>query len=86
MLHKIRQAMARKDQDYRLEGTIIIIDDAFFGSQTKNKKRGRRTKKTIVLVAINIDAETQAPLFTKMSVIENMKIALSIWLNYIRLY
>jgi hypothetical protein len=28
VLHKMRQAIARKDQDYRLEGTIII-DDAF---------------------------------------------------------
>jgi transposase-like protein len=72
LLHKIRRAMADKDQEYVLEGTVIV-DDAYFGSPTKDKKRGRGTEKILVLVAVSIDEKSESPLFSKMSVIENMK-------------
>jgi hypothetical protein len=58
MFKKIREAMANKDREYSLTGTIIV-DDAFFGSPTEGKKRGRGTEK--------------APFFVKMRFIENMK-------------
>lgn len=40
LLQKIRIAMSSKDQDYVLNG-VIVLDDAFFGGITKDKKRGR---------------------------------------------
>jgi len=72
MFHKIRQAMARKDEDYILEGTVIV-DDAFFGGVVEDKKRGRGTEKANVLVAISLTKNLENPLFAKMKVIENMK-------------
>lgn len=70
LLHKIRHAMAVKDQDYILQG-LIVIDDAFFGGVVEGKKRGRGTEKTKVLVAVSLVNEK--PQFAKISVIENMK-------------
>jgi hypothetical protein len=72
MLKKIREAMANKDRKYSLTGTIIV-DDAFLGSSTKGKKRGRGTEKTSVLVAVSLAEGQETPLFVKMRVIENMK-------------
>jgi hypothetical protein len=72
MHRKIQAAMANKDQKYRLQGTIVV-DDAFFGSPTEGKKRGRGTEKTPVLVAVSLSEEQESPLFVKMCIIENMK-------------
>lgn len=70
VLHKIRQAMAAKDQEYTLQG-LIVVDDALFGGVVEGKKRGRGTEKVPVLVAISLVDEK--PQYAKMSVIENMK-------------
>ncbi len=72
MFHKIRQAMAARDEYYTLEGTVIV-DDAFFGSVVEDKKRGHGTEKANVLVAISLTEDQEHPLFAKMKVIENMK-------------
>jgi transposase-like protein len=72
VFHKIRQAMANKETDYILEGTVIV-DDAFFGGVVENKKRGRGTEKANVLVAISLTKDEDNPLFAKMTVLENMK-------------
>jgi hypothetical protein len=64
--------MANKDREYSLTGTIIV-DDAFFGSPTEGKKRGRGTEKTPVLVAVSLAEGQETPLFVKIRVIENMK-------------
>lgn len=71
MLQKIRQALGKKDQDYSLEGTIVV-DDAFFGGVVEGKKRGRGTDKANVLVAVSL-SEKNDPLFAKMALVENMK-------------
>ena len=71
MLQKIREAMATKDEEYILKGTVIV-DDAFFGGVVEGKKRGRGTEKANVLVAISLN-KNYDPLFAKMTVVENMK-------------
>jgi transposase-like protein len=71
LLQKIRTAMAEKDKDYILDG-IIMVDDAFFGSKTKGKKRGRGTEKQNVLVSVSITKDSK-PRFAKMKTIPNMK-------------
>lgn len=42
MLHKIRQAMRKRDAEYTLAG-IVELDDAFFGAPSEGGKRGRGT-------------------------------------------
>ncbi len=48
MLHKIRQAIRKRDTAYQLAG-IVELDDAFFGASSEGGKRGRGTE-TKVLV------------------------------------
>lgn len=71
MLHKIRRAMKKRDEQYTL-GNIIELDDAFFGAPTEGGKRGRGTDKTKVLVGLSLN-EKGNPLFLKMEVIPNIK-------------
>lgn len=71
ILHKIREAMAKKDEDYTLNGTVLV-DDAFFGGVVEGKKRGRGTEKANVLVAVSLSKD-DTPLFAKMALVENMK-------------
>jgi transposase-like protein len=71
LLHKIRIAMGSKEQDYVLNG-VIVLDDAFFGGKTKGKKRGRGTEKANVIVAVSLNKD-QKSLFAKMLVVENLK-------------
>ncbi len=59
MLHKIRQAMALRDSDYKLSG-YIEMDDAFFGGVAKGLKgrTGRGSaNKTPVLVMVESKGE-----------------------------
>jgi hypothetical protein len=51
MLHKIRQAMRKRDANYMLAG-IVELDDAFFGAPSEGGKHGRRTDKTNILSRI----------------------------------
>ena len=70
MLHKIRKAMAERDERYILGGNIEM-DEAFFGGK-KEGKRGRGSKKTIVAVALQVD-EGKYPAYIKMEVVDNCK-------------
>jgi len=50
MLHKIRQAMADRNQLYQLRG-VIEIDESFYGGKKEGgDKRGRGTKKVPVMI------------------------------------
>lgn len=71
MLSRIREAMSRRDAQYKLSGTVEF-DDAFFGGPTVGKKRGRGTEKHKVFVALSLDGKGN-PRFLKMQVTENIK-------------
>jgi len=66
MLHKIRAAMADRDQQYELNG-FVQLDDAFFGGP--DGLQGRGTEKTPVYVAVSTD-EKGKPQFAKMEVVD----------------
>jgi transposase-like protein len=71
MLHKIRDAMGKRDSNYTLAG-IVELDDAYFGAPTEGGKRGRGTEKTQVLVALSL-TQNGNPLFAKMEIIPNLR-------------
>jgi transposase-like protein len=71
LLQKIRIAMGNKDQEYTLNG-LVVLDDAFFGGKTQGKKRGRGTEKTNVLVAVSLSKEEKS-LYAKMVVVGDLK-------------
>lgn len=71
LLHRIRHAMAQRDDNYMLGG-IVELDDTYFGKSKKGGKRGRGTAKTKVLVALSKD-EHGSPQFVKMHVVPNLK-------------
>ena len=51
MLHKIRKAMAQRDNGYTLSG-FIELDDAFFGGAAKGRRGRGAANKTPVLVMV----------------------------------
>jgi len=71
LAHRIRHAMAQRDNNYELAG-IVEMDDTYFGKPQKGGKRGRGTKKIKVLVAVSKDEEGK-PQFAKMQVVPNLK-------------
>lgn len=71
MLHKIRYAMATRDQNYNLSG-IIELDDAYFGAPTEGGKRGRGTEQTKVLIGLSLNKKGH-PLYLKMEIINDIK-------------
>jgi len=71
LLHRIRKAMAQRDDNYMLGG-IVELDDTYFGKAKKGGKRGRGTTKTKVLVALSKDKDGN-PQFAKMQVVPNLK-------------
>jgi transposase-like protein len=71
LLHRIRHAMAQRDDNYMLAG-IVELDDTYFGRSKKGGKRGRGTAKTKVMVALSKD-EKGKPQFAKMQVVPNLK-------------
>jgi transposase-like protein len=71
MLHKIRQVMRKRDENYTLAG-IVELDDAFFGAPSEGGKRGRGTDKTKVLVGLSLNKQGH-PLFLKMKAVPNIK-------------
>jgi len=70
MTHKIRHAMGKRDENYRLGG-IVELDDAFFGSPSEGGKRGRGTDKTAVLISVSLTDDGK-PKFAKMEVVETI--------------
>lgn len=52
MLQRMRYAMAKRDAQYKLAGSVEL-DEMYIGASTEGKKRGRGTEKTPVLVAVS---------------------------------
>lgn len=71
LLHRIREAMAKRDERYLLAG-IVEFDDSYFGGPKGGGKRGRGTKKSKVLVALSKTDEGK-PQHLKMQVVPNLK-------------
>lgn len=72
LLQKIRSAMKSRDDEYILNG-IVLVDEAFFGGKTQGKKRGRGTEKTTVLFALSLTTAGN-PLFVKAQIVDDMKL------------
>lgn len=70
MSHKIRNAMKKGDENYKIGG-IVEFDDAFFGASSCGGKRGRGTEKTAVLVSVSLTDDGK-PRHAKMEVVENV--------------
>ncbi|MDR4497675.1 MAG: IS1595 family transposase [Candidatus Scalindua sp.] len=71
MAHKIRKAMADRDASYKL-GSLIEMDDAYFGKSRATGKRGRgASKKSCVIVSVNVN-ERAKPVFAIMNVVSGV--------------
>lgn len=70
MSNKIRHAMAKRDEGYKLGG-IVELDDAFFGASSQGGKRGRGTDKTVVLVSVSLTKKGK-PQYAKMEVVKHV--------------
>jgi transposase-like protein len=68
--NKIRHAMGKRDESYKLSG-IVELDDAFFGASSQGGKRGRGTDKTAVLVSVSLTDDGK-PQYAKMEVVKNV--------------
>jgi transposase-like protein len=71
LLHRIRNAMAERDNRYLLKG-IVELDDTYLGKSKKGGKRGRGTTKNKVVVAIS-KGEDGKPRYVKMQVVADLK-------------
>ena len=70
LLHRIRRAMAKRDEKYTLSG-IVEMDDGYVGGATHNGKRGRGTDKAKIVVVLS-KTGNGAALFTRMQVVEDV--------------
>lgn len=70
MLHKLREAMAARDEAYILKG-IVEMDDAFFGAPSGEGKRGRGTDKTPAVIAVSL-SEDGNPEYVKIDVVDSV--------------
>lgn len=70
MCQKIRHAMGQREEGSPLNG-IVEFDDAFFGSPTEGGKRGRGTKRTVVLVSVSL-TENGKPKYAKMKAVASL--------------
>jgi hypothetical protein len=66
MGHKIRQAMAARDADYKLAG-LIEMDDTYFGAPKPGKRGRGATGKAKVVVAVETPADK--PRFAAMRMV-----------------
>ena len=71
LLHRMREAMGNRDENYMLQG-IVEFDDVYFGGTKSGGKRGRGTTKMKVLVAVSKNAEGK-PKYLKMKMVPNLK-------------
>ena len=71
LLHRIREAMGKREEKYTLSG-IIEFDDAYFGGTKPGGKRGRGTDKSKVLAAVSKDSAGR-PKFLKLLVVPDLK-------------
>ena len=71
MSHKIRNAMKKRDEGYRLSG-YVEMDEGFFGSPSEGEgKRGRGTDKAPVVIGLSLDGNGH-PEFVKAKVLETV--------------
>jgi transposase-like protein len=71
LLHRIRNAMAERDNRYLLKG-IVELDDTYLGKTKTGGKRGRGTAKNKVVVAVS-KGEAGKPQYVKMQVVTDLK-------------
>jgi hypothetical protein len=71
LLHRIREAMGKRDERYLLAG-IVEFDDSYFGGPKGGGKRGRGTKKSKVLIALS-KTEEGKPQHLKMQVVPDLR-------------
>jgi hypothetical protein len=71
LLHRIREAMGKRDERYMLAG-IVEFDDSYFGGPKGGGKRGRGTKKSKVLVGLS-KTDDGKPQYLKMQVVPNLR-------------
>lgn len=71
LLQRLRTAMSNRENKYLLDG-IIEIDDAYIGTPSKGKKRGRGTEKMKIVVAVS-KTINGAPKHAKMQIVPNLK-------------
>jgi len=71
MLHKIRNAMSKKNEKYKLSG-LIELDEAYLGQKKQSEKRGRGSEnKTTVLAAIEVP-KNKNPRFAFLKKVEDI--------------
>lgn len=70
MLHKLRAAMANRDRQYRLQGTLEL-DEAYFGAPDAGKIRGRSTKRPKALIAVSV-SPSDKPLFARFKIVRRL--------------
>ena len=56
MRHKLRRAMGKRDERYKLDG-LVELDESFFGAPKEGGCRGRGTSKNKVLVGLSLTTE-----------------------------
>lgn len=69
ILQKIKMAMAYRDSQYRLSGSVEL-DEAYFGTPDSNGK-GRKTKRTKAFVAVSVTDDGK-PRFAKIQVVRRL--------------
>lgn len=68
MAHKIRTAMSRRDNRYKLSG-LIELDEAFFGTRTIGKRKSKTEQAAFIAVSTN---QKGRPAFSRMKVSERL--------------
>jgi transposase-like protein len=69
MMHKIRAAMAYRDIQYTLNGTVEM-DEAYYGAPDPGR-RGRSTRRTKAIVAVSV-TDNNKPRFVKIQTIKRL--------------
>ena len=70
VLHRIRRAIKCRDERHLLDG-IVELDDTYLGAQTHGKKRGRRTEKVNLIMALSKSGADHS-MYLKMTDIPNL--------------
>lgn len=64
MLQKLRRAMTKREERYKLKG-LVELDESFFGAPKEGGNRGRDTSKIKVLVGLSLD-DAGRPIYLRM--------------------
>ncbi|MCX6354559.1 MAG: IS1595 family transposase [Candidatus Aureabacteria bacterium] len=70
MIHKIRTAMAYRDMQYPLSGTIEM-DEVYSGSPDPGRKRGRGTRRAKAIFAVSVTDDNK-PRFARIQMIKRL--------------